>query len=85
MGLQVRRRRALATASFSADAVGMAGRNAMGGDVSKDTTDGILEHEPTKATGLDVPVDGGLHCIGDGVDHGIHERNVGNRHHVFTM
>ena len=52
----------------------------MGGDVSKDTTDGILEHEPTKATGLDVPVDGVLHCIGDGVNHCVHGRNIWSRH-----
>ena len=43
-------------------------------DVMEGTADGALEHEAAKASGVVATVDGGLHCIGDGVDHGIHER-----------
>jgi hypothetical protein len=52
-----------------------ASRDAVVGDVTKDTADNALEHVAAKATGVVATVDGGLHCVGDGVDHGIHGRN----------
>jgi hypothetical protein len=52
-----------------------ASRDAVVGDVPKDTADDALEHVAAKTTSLVATVDGGLHCVGDGDDHGIHGRN----------
>ena len=43
-------------------------------DVSKGTADGALQHEAKKASGVVATSDGGLHGIGDRVDHGVHGR-----------
>ena len=46
----------------------------MVGDVPEGTADGALEHEAAKASGMVAAGDGGLHGVGDGIDHRIHGR-----------
>ena len=48
-------------------------------DVVEGTADGALEHEAAKASGVVATVDGGLHRVGDRINHGIHGR-YGVRH-----
>jgi hypothetical protein len=64
-----------ATTPSIAHSIEAASRDVVLGDVPKDTADGALEHVAAKATGVVATVDGRLHCVGDGVDHGIHGRN----------
>ena len=49
-------------------------------NVAQGTTNGALHHEATNAAGLVAADDGVLHCVHDGVDHGVHGRYVGVRH-----
>ena len=72
-------RRTVATAPSSADSVEAARRDAVLGDVSEGTVDGALQHEAAKASDVVVTGDGGLHGVGDGIDHRIHVR-YGSRH-----
>jgi hypothetical protein len=66
--------RMTATAPSSVHSVEAARRNAVVGDVPEDTVDGALEHVAAKATGVVATVVGGLYCVGDGINHGIHGR-----------
>jgi hypothetical protein len=50
-------------------------RDAVVGDVLKDTTNNTLDHIVMKVTGVMATVNGRLHHIGDGVNHGIHGSN----------
>ena len=49
-------------------------------NVAQGTTNGALHHEATNAAELVVANDGVLHCVRDGIDHGVHGRYVGSRH-----
>ena len=49
-------------------------------NVAQGTTNGALHHEATNAAGLVAANDGVLHCVRDGIDHGVHGRYVGARH-----
>ena len=46
----------------------------MVGDVSEGTTDGALEHEAAKGSGVVAAGDDGLHGVGDRIHHRIHGR-----------
>jgi hypothetical protein len=46
--------------------------DAVVGDVPEGTANGALELEVAKASGVVATVDGGLHCVDDGVDQGVH-------------
>ena len=49
-------------------------------DVAQGTANNALHHEVTNSAGLVVANDGVLHCVRDGIDHGVHGRYVGGRH-----
>ena len=49
-------------------------RDAVVVDVAEGTTDGALEHEAEKASGVVATVDGVLHYVGDQIHHRIHGR-----------
>ena len=68
-----------ATAPSSADSVEAARTDAVVGDVPEGTTDGALQHEAAKASGVVAMGDGILHDVGDGIDHRIHGRYM-SRH-----
>jgi hypothetical protein len=70
------RRQTAAIAPSSADSGEAARRDAVVRDIPEGTADGALEREAAKASGVVATVDGGLHCVGDRVDHGIHGRCV---------
>jgi hypothetical protein len=61
------------------DAVEIMRGDAVVGDVLEGTADGALEHETAKTSNMVATVDGGLHYVGDRVNHGIHGR-YGVRH-----
>ena len=49
-------------------------------NVAQGTTNSALHHEATNAAGLVAVNDGVLHCVRDGIDHGVRGRYVGSRH-----
>ena len=53
----------------------------MVGDVPEGTANGALEHEVAKASGMVATMDGGLHRVGDRINHGVHGR-YGVCHHL---
>ena len=67
-------RRTTTTAPSSADSVEAARRDVVVGEIPEGTTDGALQHEAVKASGVVAVGDGGLHSVGDRVDHGVHGR-----------
>ena len=56
------------------------GRNPLVVDVAQGMANNALHHEVTNSAGLVVANDGVLHCVRDGIDHGVHGRYVGGRH-----
>ena len=60
--------------------IGATERDPLVVDVGQGTANSALHHEATNAAGLVAADDGVLHCVRDGIDHGVHGRYVGSRH-----